>query len=101
MEGYQYTTLPSDTSFRDLELSPGFEDDLIDIRLTSTDWKCVPNYEAISYAWGDAADIVECKCDGKALSITRSLHEALVTFRRSDGSRNLWADAIWYNWSVI
>ena len=92
---YRYTALPSTSSFRLLELLPGQDDEIIKFRVIFADWSCPPAYEAISYVWGDAADTVECQCDGKAFAITRNLYRGLVAFRRSNGSRTLWTDAIW------
>lgn len=55
-------------------------------------------YEALSYAWGDDVnDKVDILCDGKSISITRSLHTALVHLRLPDKPRVLWADGICIN----
>jgi hypothetical protein len=94
---YEHTPLPSDsqTSFRLIELLPGVESDLVDLRLHLSDWSLAPQYDAISYAWGDAKDTLVCRCDGKPLKITRSLHGGLINLRLERSSRYLGADAIW------
>jgi hypothetical protein len=95
-EPYIHAPMPSDTSFRVLELLPGQPKDLIRVRLQFADWTDPPEYEPISYAWGDPKDVLYCDCEGKRLSITRSLYSALLRFRMEDRSRILWADAVWY-----
>jgi hypothetical protein len=54
------------------------------------------NYEAISYVWGDANNLMEVDCDGYSLSINFSLAEALQHFRYL-GKELLWADGICIN----
>ncbi len=55
------------------------------------------SYEAISYVWGDAKMRDEIICDGKTLSITLSLGNALRRVRHPDRERALWADGICIN----
>jgi hypothetical protein len=54
------------------------------------------SYEAISYAWGDANNLMEVDCDGYSLWINFSLAEALQHFRYL-GKELLWADGICIN----
>ncbi|KAF5232664.1 hypothetical protein FANTH_12869 [Fusarium anthophilum] len=51
-------------------------------------------YEALSYSWGSQNTPREIKVDGKILSITESLYEALWHLRRPDEDRMLWVDAL-------
>ncbi|KAF2432985.1 HET-domain-containing protein, partial [Tothia fuscella] len=90
---YQYTPLPSNTSFRFLELLPGPREEAPSYRLHFADWNSPPEYEAISYAWGNLARTHSSLCDNKSMEITQSLHECLVHIRHQDASRVLWADA--------
>jgi len=92
---YFHSKLPSQSSFRVLELLPGNGTELVRFRLRVEDWNNPSSYEAISYTWGNAKDRLICECDGKELSITRSLYEALMQFRYPDAPRLLWADAVW------
>jgi hypothetical protein len=94
--GYCYEELLSATSFRVLELLPGIDDDGISYKLHSADWKDPPEYEAVSYAWGDPEHKMVSICDGKELFITPNLHEGLLHLRYANRSRYLWADAVWY-----
>jgi hypothetical protein len=58
-----------------------------------------PDYEALSYAWGDRKDTVKVECNGQSLQITRNLHAALARLQPSEeeGPRTLWVDAICIN----
>jgi Heterokaryon incompatibility protein (HET) len=53
-----------------------------------------PDYEAISYCWGDETDTVPIICNGVVIVVTRSLQSALRHFRYATRARTLWADAI-------
>ena len=50
-------------------------------------------FVAISYCWGDPNDTVKVICDGNVMTITKSLHDALLRFR-GEGKRVFWADVI-------
>jgi hypothetical protein len=56
-----------------------------------------PQYEALSYVWGEAAERNEILLDGQPTSITRNLWTALKYIRKSGTSRTLWIDAICIN----
>jgi hypothetical protein len=92
---YQYDALPTETSFRVLELLPGVESDPISCLLCSVYWADLPVYEAISYAWGDPKSKCPVIVDGKRLDVTVNLRTGLKHFRYHDRSRVLWVDAIW------
>lgn len=91
---YQYAMLPSDSSFRVLELFRGKKNNPISYRMHIVDWSSPPHYEAISYAWGDVKDTTYSLCDGLILPLTESLKGGLAAMRYEDKSRWLWADAI-------
>jgi hypothetical protein len=92
---YYYEALPLAFSFRVLELLPGLPDDAISYELHLVDLTRPPDYEAISYAWGDPMKRVRTLCHNKDLYITRNLQLALLHLRQPDRSRFLWADALW------
>ncbi|PHH84878.1 hypothetical protein CDD83_1229 [Cordyceps sp. RAO-2017] len=94
---YDYETLPTPTAFRILELQPAHEGSPISCVLHTIDWPVVPQYEAISYAWGDPEVQASIICHGKRLEITKSLESGLTHLRLQDRSRYLWADAICIN----
>ncbi|KAH7174235.1 heterokaryon incompatibility protein-domain-containing protein [Fusarium flagelliforme] len=54
-------------------------------------------YTALSYCWGVATDQVEVPCDGKILSITTSLHEAILAINKFSPGQDLWIDQICIN----
>ena len=72
---YSYEELPSETSFRVIKLLP------VACILHLTDWSNPPDYEALSYAWGDPYKRADIICDGKILQATRSLYAALTCLR--------------------
>jgi len=54
-------------------------------------------YEALSYAWGDQNDVAEAICNGLCMSITKSLHDALLAIRLKNATRTIWVDALCIN----
>jgi hypothetical protein len=89
---YTYEQLPSDSSFRILELLPGRKKDAVAFRLHIEDWNSPPSYEAISYAWG-AGEKVPVICNHRILNVTSNLRDGLRRMRLKNRSRFLWADA--------
>lgn len=75
------------------------------IQNTKLSKSVVPDYEALSYAWGSMADpnfIYIQEAEGEsALAITQNLAEALHYLRYEDRSRVLWIDAICVDQSDI
>lgn len=96
---YRYDSLSSKSSFRLLEVLPGRPGQVIKLRLHHADWKSVqtPQYEAISYFWGDGSNRIKCVCNDKPFWLTRNLHEAFDHLRYARKPRMLWADAVWYD----
>jgi hypothetical protein len=96
--GYKYgPTLPIG-SIRVLGLLPGKTGDPIRCTLqTRILDEAEDSYEAISYCWGSEPDLVTIFCDGRCLSITRNLFDALQQFRDPKRVRYLWADSICIN----
>ena len=115
---YNYKPLnQGNKSIRLLSLLPGQFDDDLDITL----WECAlhvddpPEYEALSYAWGDATKsctvFVESQeiadpfpgsptVSGRSrLAITYNLDETLRYLRYQDKHRVLWIDAVCINQS--
>jgi hypothetical protein len=92
---YNYKVLPRATSFRVAGLLPGHDGEDIVCKLHTSDWESIPEYEAISYAWGDSELKASVVCDGKTIVVTQSLHSALSHFKYPDESRRVWADALW------
>jgi hypothetical protein len=94
---YQYTSLPSENYMRVLELHPGQADSIIDCTLHQVELNNAPKYEAISYAWGDPTKTINVLCNGKLITVTQNLKDALLRFKLKERSRFVWADAICIN----
>ncbi|KAI0424744.1 heterokaryon incompatibility protein-domain-containing protein [Xylaria sp. FL1042] len=79
----------------DVHSGEGTEPLTLSLSLVSLDSN--PTYEAISYHWGSAKDVVPVTCNGVEIFITTSLFGALSQFRLAERRRTLWADAICIN----
>jgi len=97
LEPFQHEDLPDPPPvfFRIAELLPGGEGDPVSCLLHVADLSSPPEYEALSYAWGDPSATTTVFCDGKRKEVTQSLHGGLTHLRFLDQSRFLFADAIW------
>ncbi|CZR62733.1 related to heterokaryon incompatibility protein het-6 [Phialocephala subalpina] len=80
--------------FRLITLLPGSDPEALQCLLNVASLNTNPNYEALSYVWGDPKEKVPIICNGAELEITRDLHIALRRLRHVDRSRTLWVDAI-------
>ena len=76
-----YSPLLSQRDIRLLEIMPGDDDDVIVTTMVTVSLDSEPTYAALSYAWGDATQTSIIECNGKSISITTSLAEALKAFR--------------------
>jgi len=56
-----------------------------------------PEYEALSYAWGNANDTVAIDIDGCLLPVTKNLYSALKHLQLQEQERTLWVDALCIN----
>ncbi|CZR49862.1 uncharacterized protein FPRO_16069 [Fusarium proliferatum ET1] len=96
-----YKPLSSSSSFRLLELLPSSNrtDPLVG-RLVDSDITFQPDYEALSYVWGDMTPVRYINLGDQDMSITPNLHSALIHLRSPDTVRTLWVDALCINQSV-
>ncbi|KAM7196347.1 Heterokaryon incompatibility protein (HET) domain containing protein [Rhypophila sp. PSN 637] len=94
---YIYEGLPEAGQIRLLKLQPGTDDSPIHFTLVTANLHENPEYEAISYCWGDPSNPKTVYCDGKTIQVTRSLYTALRRLRKSDQVCTLWADAVCIN----
>src|SRR4051812_31986925 len=60
-----------------------------------------PNYEAVSYVWGQNLDVRKIFLNGHIVLITANLEAALRHIRLEDKPRILWVDAICINQSDV
>jgi hypothetical protein len=97
MDSYNHKPLANDDTIRLVELLPGLESDPLTCNFAICSLSTKPQYEALSYVWGDPQKNNHIRCDGYFLAITTSLYEALVHLRWNSEPRRLWVDAISIN----
>ena len=96
----EYSTLEGPDGFRVLRLQPGSFSDPIRCILSVHCLRVVPDYEALSYTWGDNIGH-DIECNDKSLFITENLCSALRRLRRETTVRLLWIDAVCINQSDV
>ncbi|PMD49667.1 uncharacterized protein K444DRAFT_670555 [Hyaloscypha bicolor E] len=97
-QDFVHTPLTGRDGFRTLILHAATDSGfLIECELVSSDLSLAPDYEALSYVWGDNSVPRYIKLDSKVLQITPNLYEALLAFRLESKPRHLWVDAICIN----
>ena len=97
MEQYQYQQLPTQTSIRLINLELGSDLDTLACSFEIVDVHSHPEYIALSYVWGDPSSKVPIICDGKFISVTSNLRDALKKVRGLENKTRLWADALCIN----
>ncbi|KAJ9161929.1 HET-domain-containing protein [Coniochaeta hoffmannii] len=95
--GALYEPLAASDAFRLMVLQPGQRHDPIMVQLRAVSATSVPEYDALSYVWGDPETTVRVLCNGLFTNITVNLHAALVQVRSPHTARVLWADALCIN----
>ena len=100
-EWYEYEPLPDEgTSIRLLELLPGNPQDIISLEIFTVSLNKIrrrPEYEALSYEWGEKTGTIPIQCNGNRLLVTPNLRSILEELRSPNESRVLWADAVCIN----
>jgi hypothetical protein len=96
---YAYVSLAHTDSIRLIELQPGATGTPLACKLIDARKSENPQYEAISYAWGEPVfpHTIEELSSASALRLTVSLHGALQALRYEQDPRVLWADALCIN----
>jgi len=101
LEPYTYDPLPPQPGFiRLVRIQPAvFVDDPVTIELIQVRHSEELKYAALSYVWGPAVFDHDIACNGKRLSITKTLHDALKRHRQHQHTEpcDLWTDAICIN----
>lgn len=77
-----------------IELHPGSFGESIQCTVHVQSLDCHPEYEALSYAWGESGRETQIKLDGHPFLVSTSLLSALQNIRHQDNSRILWVDAL-------
>ncbi|KAM0245839.1 hypothetical protein ACHAP5_005159 [Fusarium lateritium] len=90
-----YQPLSSSSSFRLLEILPSNSrtEPLVG-HLVESDITFQPDFEALSYVWGDIHPAEYININDQDVSITPNLHLALIHLRLTDEVRTLWVDAL-------
>lgn len=92
---FQYDPLLGKSFIRVLEIQPSeVAKTPIHCCLRQVDLRQRPDYEALSYVWGDASDSVRILVNGSWLNIGKNLWSALFRLRYKNKPRVVWADAI-------
>ncbi|ETS86903.1 hypothetical protein PFICI_00731 [Pestalotiopsis fici W106-1] len=89
---------------RVLKLEPSAERDAIitcSLSVISLSENPTPQYEALSYVWGDFTERHEIQLDGLPTPVTMNLWTALRYIRLPDAPRTLWIDAVCINQSDV
>jgi Heterokaryon incompatibility protein (HET) len=98
MAAIEYLSLSRNGEWiRVLELCPGSFKDQIQCSLRIVSLKTRPQYETLSYCWGDPKVTAGILCDGALVQVTTNLHTALQWLRKEDATRTLWVDALCIN----
>ena len=101
---YAEYILPLDKeTIRVLVLKPGDESDRITAQLLLLDLgsDTIPQYECLSYAWGDPTLVQPAVINKQCIQITVNLDNALRYIRSKNKEVIIWADAICINQSSI
>lgn len=97
-EDFEHKPLSGRDAFRTMILHPATDPvSLIECELVASDLSLIPEYEALSYIWGDNSVPRYIKLDSKVLQVTPNLYEALLALRLESQPRHLWVDAICIN----
>ncbi|KAK5952456.1 hypothetical protein OHC33_006499 [Knufia fluminis] len=87
----------SDKSIRLFQIHPGAEHEPISLRMTQFSTYGRPKYKAVSYTWGDTADIRRILVNGKAFALHVNLWQLLHHLRATGQTSFFWADALCIN----
>lgn len=85
---------PSLSAIRILELRHGAADEPIRVKLHVVSLNDRPDYEVLSYVWGNETVTNRISVDGTSIPVTVNLFDFLHSLRLPDKNRLLWADAV-------
>jgi hypothetical protein len=97
MPSYKYESLYGNDRIRLLNLHPGKGDEPLFGSLFVKDRAGLPEYETISYFWGEKSITDEIETDDGTIEIHGNLQSALLHLRLEHSPRILWADQICIN----
>ncbi|KAF1833490.1 HET-domain-containing protein [Decorospora gaudefroyi] len=94
----------SSTNIRVIELvheDPPNLDNPISCTIHVVSREDAPSYVALSYVWGDEADVHTILLDGKPFTVRRNLWDFLMQWRRHGKKGYLWIDALCIDQSCV
>ncbi|KAI1096748.1 HET-domain-containing protein [Rostrohypoxylon terebratum] len=95
---YTYTPLSqAGREIRCVTICPGTWNDVIECDLQIVPLNDSPQYEALSYFWGDPSKTRNITIEGRSFQITENLYFALRRLRLESSPRIMWIDAICIN----
>lgn len=111
MDDFQYGPILDENHIRLLRILRDSDDDIIRCTLETYELAQVPDYDALSYVWGDGSPDHTIVCSGKELKVTKSVHRILLALKRQrsfkytnsfgskevPGANLLWIDQICIN----
>lgn len=95
-----YASRPLDetpNSIRLVTIEPTLKDGLLSCSLSTVTFGQRPNYETLSYRWGDESNKTQIIVNGVKFQVTANLSDALHYFRRNARTTPIWIDAISIN----
>lgn len=95
--GIIYQPITADKDIRLVTLKAGTRDKEICCTLRHVSLTAKPDYEALSYTWGDDQSKRAISVDGVMIKPMKNLFDALQHLRCVTQDRDLWVDAICIN----
>jgi len=92
-----YRPLTSSITIRVLHVYPAPEADPLTCSLEHCDLDNDPEYEALSYVWGNSDLPFSITCDSRVVAVTCNLYQALLRVRLPDRRRTVWIDGLCIN----
>ena len=87
----------TDGQIRLVRLKPGAGDAMISCTFCTVLLDSKPDYEALSYVWGNAKDQEDILLDNQMVKVGKNLEAALRYLRFEDKGRDIWVDAVCIN----
>ncbi|KAK5662486.1 hypothetical protein OQA88_8397 [Cercophora sp. LCS_1] len=104
MQPFVYQPLSQSDQIRVLKVSPATDGDTeisTTFEIQSLAKNAFPNFEALSYMWGDQTERATISLDGTPFSVSRHLQGTIKALRDTTEPRYLWIDAICINQTDI
>ncbi|KAF5580683.1 heterokaryon incompatibility (het-6OR allele) [Fusarium pseudocircinatum] len=95
---FTYSPLPSNGWFRLLSILPSHDETSdISCELRHHELSACPQYEAISYTWGNEDATKRLLVNGTVFEVRPNLYAALRAFRQAHETKLIWVDAVCIN----